>query len=34
MLVDVINSLEPEVEERRDQLVIQIATSLNHLYEL
>jgi len=34
MLVDVINNMAPEVEERRDELVIQIATSLNNLFDL
>jgi len=34
MLVDVISNMAPEVEERRDELVIQISTSLNNLFDL
>jgi hypothetical protein len=34
MLVDVISNMAPEVEVRRDELVIQISTSLNNLFDL
>ena len=34
MLVDVIKNEEPEVEEQRDSLIIQLATSRNSLIKL
>ena len=34
LLVDVINNLQPDLEKKRDKLVVEIATKKNDLYKL